>query len=94
MNTFLPIIGNSAALRSLLEKAEAFAPVPRPLIIRGERGTGKELLAQHIHSKSAVSSGPFVGVNCAVFNDELLASELFGHEYFSIVKCKIKKTTH
>ncbi len=74
------IVGQSMALRSLLIRAEAFAPVPRPLIIRGERGTGKELLALFIHSKSTFSSGPFVGANCAVFNDELLASELFGHE--------------
>jgi len=74
------IIGKTGELRELLKKAEAFSPVPRPLIIRGERGTGKELLALFIHSKSTFSSGPFVGANCAVFNDELLASELFGHE--------------
>jgi DNA-binding NtrC family response regulator len=74
------IIGKSRILSNVLEKAEAFAPVPRPLVIRGERGTGKELLAHFIHEKSAFARGPFVAVNCAVFNDELLASELFGHE--------------
>jgi DNA-binding NtrC family response regulator len=74
------IIGESDELRDLLKKAEAFSSVPRSLLIRGERGTGKELLALFIHRKSTYSSGPFVGANCAVFNDELLASELFGHE--------------
>jgi psp operon transcriptional activator len=74
------IIGKSSDLLEVLQKAETFAPVPRPLIIRGERGTGKEMLALFIHGKSRFSDGPFVAVNCAVFNDELLASELFGHE--------------
>jgi DNA-binding NtrC family response regulator len=74
------IIGKSSDLLEVLQKAETFAPVPRPLIIRGERGTGKEMLALFIHGKSRFSGGPFVAVNCAVFNDELLASELFGHE--------------
>jgi len=74
------IISKSRILSNVLKKAEAFAPVPRPLVIRGERGTGKELLAHFIHGKSGFARGPFVAVNCAVFNDELLASELFGHE--------------
>jgi psp operon transcriptional activator len=74
------IIGNSKELLYVLKQAEAFASAPRPLIIRGERGTGKEMVALFIHSKSPFSTGPFVAVNCAVFNDELLASELFGHE--------------
>ncbi len=64
----------------MLKKAAAFAPVPRPLLIAGERGTGKELLAAYIHEKSPFSAGPFIGINCAVFNEELLGSELFGHE--------------
>ncbi len=74
------IVGNSSELLNVLKKAEAFAPVPRPLLIRGERGTGKEMLARFIHSKSTYADGPFIAVNCAVFNDELLSSELFGHE--------------
>jgi DNA-binding NtrC family response regulator len=48
--------------------------------VRGERGTGKELLASYIHSKSDRATGAFVAVNCAIYNDELLASELFGHK--------------
>ena len=80
MHNTTDIIGKSRVLSDVLKKAGAFAPVPRPLVVRGERGTGKELLAHFIHEKSAFARGPFVAVNCAVFNDELLASELFGHE--------------
>lgn len=80
MNPPIDIVGKSTVLLNILEKAKAFAPVPRSLIIRGERGTGKELLAQLIHRHSGFAEGPFVAVNCAVFSDELLSSELFGHE--------------
>jgi DNA-binding NtrC family response regulator len=80
MQNSIDIIGKSAVLSNVLEKARAFATVPRPLIIRGERGTGKELVANFIHHNSRRADGPFVAVNCAVFNDELLGSELFGHE--------------
>ena len=80
MDNTSEIIGKSRALLEVLKKAETFASVPRPLLIRGERGTGKELLASFIHNRSTHASGPFIAVNCAVFNDELLVSELFGHE--------------
>jgi psp operon transcriptional activator len=80
MSSAKNIIGNSNALLEVLKQAETFAAAPRPLVIRGERGTGKEMMALFIHGKSPFSAGPFVAVNCAVFNDELLASELFGHE--------------
>lgn len=74
------IIGNSENLKDVLRRSENLASVPRPLLIRGERGTGKELLAGFIHEKSHCSDGPFVPVNCALYNEDLLASELFGHE--------------
>jgi DNA-binding NtrC family response regulator len=74
------IVGESEAIRSILARAEQLADVPRPILIRGERGTGKELLAAFMHARSSRSPGPFVAVNCAVYNDELLADELFGHE--------------
>ena len=70
----------SRGLLAVLEEAEQFAAVPRPVLIRGERGTGKELLARFIHSKSPRSGGPFVAINCAAFNDELLNAEIYGHE--------------
>lgn len=73
------LVGNSPALVSVLEQARRLAAVPRPLLIYGERGTGKELLAGFIHAHGPAPEGPFVAVNCAVYNDELLASELFGH---------------
>ena len=74
------IVGNSSQLKEILGRAENLAGIPRPLLIRGERGTGKELLASFIHSKSERGKGPFIDLNCAVYNEELLASELFGHE--------------
>ena len=74
------LVGESPALRQVLEQAEAVASVPRPVLIRGERGTGKELIAAHIHFRSPRASGPFITVNCAAFSGGLLESELFGHE--------------
>ena len=74
------IIGNSPLIRDLLARAIRLAAVPRPLLVRGERGTGKELLAELIHLNSAGRAGPLIAVNCAIYGDELLASELFGHE--------------
>jgi len=74
------IVGESEAIRSVLARAERLADVPRPILIRGERGTGKELLAAYMHAGSKRAAGPFVPVNCAVYSDALLASEVFGHE--------------
>ncbi len=74
------LIGKSQVVKDVLRRAETLAPVPRPLLICGERGTGKELLASFIHTGSKYASGPFIAVNSAGYNDDLLASELFGHE--------------
>ena len=74
------IVGRSPAIRKLLEQIERVAPIPRPLLIIGERGTGKELVARAIHLASGAASRPMVTVNCAAFSDSLLESELFGHE--------------
>ncbi|MFC1671836.1 sigma 54-interacting transcriptional regulator [Planctomycetota bacterium] len=76
----MEIVGESRMMCEVLGRAEQLADVPRPILIRGERGTGKELLASFVHANSARSTGPFAAVNCAVYSDELLASELFGHE--------------
>ncbi|MGA1866978.1 MAG: sigma 54-interacting transcriptional regulator [bacterium] len=73
-------IGRSQAIKDILHKAERLASIPRPLLIRGERGTGKELLASFIHTTSIFSAGPFIAINSSVYNDEILASELFGYE--------------
>ncbi len=74
------LIGHSPVFLDALAHASAIAPVERPALILGERGTGKELLAARIHFLSARWDGPLVKLNCAAMNEELLESELFGHE--------------
>src|SRR6202163_1210361 len=74
------IVGNSAALRGVLATVRVVAPTDATVLINGEPGTGKELIAQAIHNCSKRSNGPFVKVNCAAIPAGLLESELFGHE--------------
>jgi formate hydrogenlyase transcriptional activator len=74
------IVGNSAALRRVLEMVRIVAPADATVLINGETGTGKELIAEAIHNCSNRSTGPFVKVNCAAIPTGLLESELFGHE--------------
>ncbi|HKT07944.1 MAG TPA: sigma-54 dependent transcriptional regulator [Gemmatimonadaceae bacterium] len=73
------IVGKSFAIRSLIEKIERVAPTPARVLISGENGTGKELVARAVHRLSARSANPFVEVNCAAIPSELIESELFGH---------------
>ena len=72
------ILGNSAALRGVLAMVRVVAPTDATVLINGETGTGKELIAQAIHNYSKRSNGPFVKVNCAAIPAGLLESELFG----------------
>jgi DNA-binding NtrC family response regulator len=74
------IVGASPEIQRVLERARRVAAIPRPVLLRGERGTGKELVARLIHESSGRADRPFVVVNCAAFTDALLESELFGHE--------------
>ena len=76
----LEIVGNSAPMQRLLSQVRRVAAVPRPVLIVGERGTGKELVARAIHLAAGPASRTMVTVNCAAFSDSLLESELFGHE--------------
>ncbi|MAT93154.1 MAG: phage shock protein operon transcriptional activator [Halioglobus sp.] len=74
------IIGHSGALAQALEHLSSLAAINRPVLILGERGTGKELAAQRLHYLSARWEAPLLKVNCAAMADSLLESELFGHE--------------
>jgi formate hydrogenlyase transcriptional activator len=74
------IVGNSAGLRHVLKMVRLVAPTDATVLIDGETGTGKELIAEAIHNCSDRSNGPFVKVNCAAIPTGLLESELFGHE--------------
>ncbi len=74
------MIGRSPALLALLRRITSVAPTDATVLILGERGTGKELVADAIHDGSRRPAGPFIKVNCAGLPGELLASELFGHE--------------
>ncbi|MAK59670.1 MAG: phage shock protein operon transcriptional activator [Ponticaulis sp.] len=73
-------IGESPEWLEALEQASGVAELDRPILIIGERGTGKELIGERLHFLSRRWNGPFVKVNCAALNEELLDSELFGHE--------------
>src|SRR3984893_17894480 len=74
------IVGNSAALRRVLDMARVVAPTDATVLINGETGTGKELIAEAIHKCSDRSNGPLVKVNCSAIPAGLLESKLFGHE--------------
>jgi transcriptional regulator with GAF, ATPase, and Fis domain len=77
---FDEIVGTSPALKTVLSYISKIAPSNSTVLITGETGTGKELVARAIHRKSARASRPFVSVNCTAIPRDLVASELFGHE--------------
>ncbi|WP_411820216.1 phage shock protein operon transcriptional activator [Hyphococcus formosus] len=74
------LIGQSQAFLDALDHASSVAEIDRPVLVMGERGSGKELIAARIHFLSKRWDGPLVKVNCAAMNEALLESELFGHE--------------
>ena len=88
------IVGESAPIRKIKETIDKIAPTDARVLITGENGVGKELVARWIHEKSNRSSGPMVEVNCAAIPGELIESELFGHEkgsFTSAIKQRIGK---
>jgi DNA-binding NtrC family response regulator len=78
--SFEGVVGHSPALQDLINKVRLVAPSKATILLEGESGTGKELIAQAVHQSSARSRGPFVPVHCAALSENLLESELFGHE--------------
>jgi DNA-binding NtrC family response regulator len=74
------LVGSSPALRNVLRKIARYGPTEAAVVITGETGTGKELVAAALHAASERSSKPFVALNCSAISAELLESELFGHE--------------
>ncbi len=74
------MVGRSPAMADLKTRIAKLAPIPSPILVTGESGTGKELVARELHRLGAAPKGPFVAVNCAALPDNLVESELFGHE--------------
>ena len=80
MNENERLIGESPEFSALLEQASTVAPLHKPVLVVGERGTGKEGIASRLHFLSNRWEGQFIKLNCAAISDSLLESELFGHE--------------
>ncbi len=78
--SFEGIIGHSPKLQEVIDRVKLVAPSRATILIEGESGTGKELIAQAIHQSSPRARGPFIAVHCAALSENLLESELFGHE--------------
>ncbi|MGH1455705.1 MAG: sigma-54-dependent transcriptional regulator [Alphaproteobacteria bacterium] len=74
------MIADDPVMKPVLELANKIAPSEATVLITGESGTGKEVMSRHIHNKSKRKNGPFIAVNCAAIPENLLESELFGHE--------------
>lgn len=88
------MVGESEAMQKIRELIDRVAPTDARVLITGDNGTGKELVARQLHEKSLRAGGPFVEVNCAAIPSELIESELFGHEkgaFTSAIKQRIGK---
>ena len=74
------VVGNGPQMRRVLQLLKAYAPSPAPVVILGENGTGKELAAKALHTNGPRKNRPFVAMNCAALNENLLDDDMFGHE--------------
>lgn len=74
------LIGSSSSFLDAVERASAVAALSRPVLVIGERGTGKELIAERLHRLSPRWGGPLVSINCAALPETLIDAELFGYE--------------
>ena len=88
---FHTMVSKSPKIRKLFDLIEQVGPLGSTVLIHGETGTGKEMVAQALHAADTRRAGPFVALNCAVLNDSLLESELFGHEKGSFTGAERRK---
>ncbi|PHM60388.1 phage shock protein operon transcriptional activator [Xenorhabdus ishibashii] len=84
------LLGEANCFIEILEQVSALAKLNKPVLVLGERGTGKELIARRLHYLSPRWQGPFISLNCATLNENLLDSELFGHEAGSFTGARSK----
>jgi transcriptional regulator with GAF, ATPase, and Fis domain len=91
VHNFEEIVGESLALKKVLRQVENVAPVNTTVLIIGETGTGKELIARAIHSASSRSNRPMIKINCAALSPSLIESELFGHEKGAFTGAEIRR---
>lgn len=88
----LPLVGASAAFQRMMTTISAVAEYSAPVLLQGETGTGKEMVARAIHYLGKRSNAPFAPLNCGAYNDDLLVSELFGHERGAFTDAKQART--
>jgi DNA-binding NtrC family response regulator len=92
--SFDSVIGRSAPMQTVLDTVSRVAPLRTTVLLTGESGTGKEVIAKAIHYNSPRASGPLVAINCAAIPDNLLESELFGHERGAFTDAHARKLGH